>query len=172
MKLSLIHTVFASFAAIHCANLYSAEPIELKSRFNLDEVKWIQTNGNSSISGSAFLSLSESEKKGCAGFNVELLPVASYSNERILKIYGNNSQGQVLLKDNPPKFTPDDPQYHELVRKSQCDENNHFVFKDIPAGDYYVMFFIIWKNDKGQEDGGVLMHNVSLGDGENKIVKR
>ena len=170
--MKLISTLaITALAAMHCVNAYASELVELESRFNLDEVKWIQTQGNSSISGSAFLRLSDTEKKGCAGFNVELLPVAQYSNERILKIYGSNSQGQVLLKDNPPKFTPDHPQYHELVIKSQCDKNNNFTFKNLSAGKYYVMVFVIWKNAAEQEDGGVLMHQVSLVSDENKIIK-
>lgn len=167
-RLPIIATAFMALSAIH---LHAAELIQLKNQFNRDDVKWIQTNGNASISGTAFLQLNEKEQKGCAGFGVELLPVAKYSNERILKTYGNNSRGQVLLKDNPPKFTPDHPEYHELVRKSECDETNHFSFKDLPAGDYYVMVFIIWKNETGANDGGALMKRVSLKMGENRIIK-
>jgi hypothetical protein len=170
MKITGIKTLITALATIHCANLYAAEPIQLESRFDLEEVKWIQAQGNSSISGTAFLQLNKDEKKGCASFGVELLPVAKYANERILKIYGNNSKGQVLLKDNPPKFIPDHPQYHELVRKTVCDEKNSFTFNDLPAGDYYVIAFIIWKDGKGQEDGGVVMKKLSLGGGENKTI--
>lgn len=166
-----IITPITIFVALLSVQLYAAEAIELESRFDFEEVKWIQKQGDSSISGTAILHLSENEQKGCAGFNVELLPVAKYSSERILKTYGNNSQGQVLLKDNPPKFTPDHPQYHELVRKSQCDGENHFLFKNIPAGEYYVMVFVIWKNDAGQSEGGALMKRVSLGVDEDKSIE-
>ncbi|PUA30585.1 MAG: hypothetical protein B0W54_08915 [Cellvibrio sp. 79] len=149
----------------------AAGPVQVKTPFNADEIKWIQSAGNSSISGSAFLQLNEKEKKGCAGFGVELLPVAGYSNERILNIYGNNSQGQVLMKNNPPKFTPDPVEYHELVRKSKCDEKNQFSFKDLPVGEYYVIFFIIWKNEAGVDDGGAVMRRVSLKANENVVVE-
>jgi broad specificity polyphosphatase/5'/3'-nucleotidase SurE len=162
--------MIAGFLTIHSINLYSAEPVQLESRFDLDEVKWIQVQGNSSVNGTAFISLSESERKGCAGFNVELLPVAKYSNERILKIYGNNVSGKVLLKNNPPTFTPDHPQYHEMVRKSKCNNNSHFSFEDIPAGEYYVMVFVISEDEKGQSDGGVLMHRISVAAAEHKVV--
>lgn len=171
MKITRINAFITALATIHCANLFAVEPIQLESHFELEEVKWIQTQGNSSISGTAFLQLKKDEKKGCASFGVELLPVAKYANERIFKTYGNNSQGQVLLKDNPPKFTPDHPQYHELVKKSQCDDKNQFSFKNIPAGDYYVMVFVIWKNEAGQSDGGALMKRVVLGAGEDKAIE-
>jgi hypothetical protein len=170
MKITSIKALITIFATIHCANLYSADPVQLESRFDLEEVKWIQNKGNSSISGKAFLQLNKNEKKGCASFGVELLPVAKYSNERIFKTYGNNSQGQVLLKDNPPKFTPDHPKYHELVIKTVCDEKNAFTFNDLPAGDYYVIAFIIWKDEKGQDDGGAVMKKLSLGGGEDKTI--
>jgi hypothetical protein len=164
-------TVAATLIALITINAQAAEPIQVKSQFNADEIKWIQTAGSSSISGTAFLRLNDKEQKGCAGFGVELLPVAAYSNERILNIYGNNSQGQVLMKDNPPKFTPDPKEYHELVRKSQCDEKNQFSFKDLPVGEYYVIFFIIWKNETGADDGGALMKRVSLKAGKSEVVE-
>ena len=76
----------------------------------------------------------------------------------------------MLLKDNPPKFTPDHPQYHELVRKTVCDEKSFFTFDDLPAGDYYVIAFIIWKDEKEQSDGGAVMKKISLGGGESKTI--
>lgn len=170
MKITSIKALISVFATIHCANLYSAETVQLESRFDPEEVKWIQAQGNSSISGTAFLQLNRDEKKGCSSSGVELLPVAKYSNERIRKIYGSNSKGQVLVKDNPPKFTPDEPQYHELVRKTVCDEKNAFTFNNLPAGDYYVIAFIIWKDKKGQDDGGVVMKKLSLGNDETKTI--
>ena len=168
LKLAIMTAMLTGLFSIYSQ---AADPVQVKSQFNADEIKWIQSTGNSSISGSAFLQLNEKEQKGCAGFGVELLPVAGYSNERILKIYGNNSQGQVLMKDNPPKFTPDPVEYHELVRKSKCDEKNQFSFKDLPVGEYYVIFFIIWKNETGEDDGGALMRRVSLKANENVVVE-
>lgn len=167
LKLAIMTAMITGLFSV-CSQ--AADPVQVKSPFNANEIKWIQSTGNSSISGSAFLQLNEKEQKGCAGFGVELLPVAGYSNERILNIYGNNSQGQVLLKDNPPKFTPDPPEYHDLVRKSKCDEKNQFSFKGLPAGEYYVIFFIIWKDETGKDDGGAVMRRVSLKAGDNVVV--
>lgn len=144
---------------------FSQEPIQLKNTFNLDEVKWVKTVGNSSIHGKAFLKLKNNESKGCADFSVELLPIAKYSNERILKTYGNNDHGQILIEDNPPKFTPDAKEYHDMVIKTKCNANNEFSFNNISDGEYYVIGFIIWdKNENGTaaKTGGAVMNKVKV----------
>jgi hypothetical protein len=119
------------------SSAYAFEPVQLNNRFDLEEVKWIKEAGNASLKGKAFLKLENGEYKGCAGFNIELLPITQYSSERINKTYGNNQQGQILLKDNPPKFTPDAKEYHDMVIKTQCNDSNEFSFSQIKPGDYY-----------------------------------
>lgn len=143
----------------------SQEPIQLKTPFNLDEVKWVKKVGNSSIHGKASLKLKNNETKGCAGFGVELLPVAKYSSERILNIYGNNDQGKILIEGTIPKFTPDPKEYHDMVIKTKCNSNNEFTFNNISAGEYYVIGFIIWdinENDKAVKTGGAVMKKVKV----------
>jgi hypothetical protein len=118
--------------------------IQLDSTFNVDDVKWVREPGNGVVSGKAFLTLRDGTLKDCAGFNVELLPVATYSSERIFRTYGNIRGGQILLEDNPPKFTPDAPGYHEYLLKGACNAQGEFRFEKVPAGDYFVMVFVIW----------------------------
>jgi hypothetical protein len=149
---------------------FSLEPIQLENTFNIDDVKWVKTAGNSAIHGKAFLKLKNNETKGCAGFGVELLPVANYSNERILKIYGNNDHGQILIDDNIPTFTPDAKGYHDMVIKTKCNSNNEFTFNTISSGDYYVIGFIIWdksENGKTVKTGGAVMKKVKVAPHEN-----
>ncbi len=144
---------------------FSQEPTQLESTFNIDDVKWVKAAGNSSIQGKAFIKLKNKETKGCAGFGVELLPAATYANERILKTYGNNDHGQILMEDNPPKFTPDAKEYHDMVIKTKCNTNNEFTFNNISAGEYYVIGFIIWdKNENGKtvKAGGGVMKKVKV----------
>ncbi|GGY65727.1 hypothetical protein GCM10011613_07010 [Cellvibrio zantedeschiae] len=143
----------------------AAEPIQLKNPFSIDEVKWVKEVGNSSVKGKVFLKLPDGQYKGCAGFNIELLPVAKYSSERIFNVYGNNEQGQILLKDNPPKFTPDPKEYHELLIKGQCNEKDEFLFANVKSGDYYLMAFIIWDakvDAKPAKDGGAVMKRIHV----------
>lgn len=152
--------------------IHAAEPIKLKNTFNLEEVKWVKEVGNSSVKGKAYLKLPSGEYKGCGGFNIELLPVAKYSSERIYKNYGNNEKGQLLLKDNLPKFVPDAKEYHEMLIKGKCNENDEFSFGHVKSGDYYVIAFIIWDNDvngKVIKDGGAVMQRIYVAD--NTVVE-
>ena len=157
---------FALLSAIVLSPLgYSSEPIPLQSAFDAQDIAWVKQSGNARVAGEAYLKLESGEYKGCAGFNIELLPVADYSSERIFKTYGNNLKGQILLSQNPPRFRPDVAAYHDLVRKTTCDDNNKFAFSSIHAGDYYVMAFIIWDGH-----GGAVMQRVTLRDDDNAQV--
>jgi hypothetical protein len=149
-----------------CSAAWSAEPLKVNSPFNLEELKFVTVPGRASISGRAVLELADGSLKDCAGFNVELLPVTAYSSERIFKTYGNVQRGQILLEQNPPKFTPDVKEYHELLLKSSCDAEGVFHFEKVPAGDYFVMAFLIWEEKSGdsvRKTGGALMQRLRVG---------
>lgn len=144
------------------------ELVELASRFSIDEVKFVQESGTSTVSGTAFLKLADGTFKNCAGFKVELLPVAAYSSERIVKTYGNDRQGQILMEQNPPMFTPDAPEYHDLLIKGACDQRGEFSFSDVPAGDYFVIALIIWDaaaSPAARKTGGGVMKRIQVSPG-------
>jgi hypothetical protein len=148
-----------------CAALASAaEPVKLESTFSLDEVKFVTQPGDATVSGKAFLKLADGSYKDCAGLNIELLPVAAYSRERIGRTYGNTEQGQILLEQNPPKFTPDVPEYHDMLLKGTCDARGRFEFTRVPAGDYFVMAFIIWDipGATPRKTGGAAMKRIRV----------
>lgn len=143
------------------------QPLALESRFNADEVSWILEPGTATLRGSAYLKLADGSYRGCGDFHVELLPSAAYADERIYLTYGNNSEGQILMAENPPKFTPDAEQYHELNLSTECDDKHRFIFHDVPAGEYYLIAFIIWSEGEALAGGGV-MQKVSIAEGEIK----
>jgi hypothetical protein len=101
------------------------------------------------------------------------LPVTAYSSERISKTYGNVRRGQILLEQNPPKFMPDEKEYHELLIKGACDASGIARFEKVPAGDYFVMAFIIW-DEKARattrKTGGAVMHRLRVG-AENVTIR-
>ena len=143
----------------------AAATIQLDSTFSVDDVNWVREPGDAVVSGRAFLKLKDGTEKSCAGFAMELLPVATYSSERIFRTYGNNHAGQVLLDDHPPKFTPDAPAYHEYLLKSSCDARGEFTFQRVPAGDYFVMAFIIWDvagSNPPVKTGGAVMKRIHV----------
>ncbi|MDF3022320.1 MAG: hypothetical protein K0Q92_3623 [Steroidobacteraceae bacterium] len=153
-------------AGLVCAaTSVAAEPVKLDSVFNIDEVIFVKQPGNSVVTGTASIKLADGTVKNCAGFNVELLPVAAYAKERIVRTYGNDQQGQILLEQNPPKFTPDVPEYHDTLIKGACDERGAFRFSNVPAGDYFVMVFIIWEDTSGatpRKTGGAAMKRIHV----------
>lgn len=156
--------LLAGFAA--CAAVDSAEPLTVESAFNLEDLEFVREPGQASVTGRAVLALPGGVLKNCAGFNVEMLPVTAYSSERILKTYGNVQRGQILLEQNPPKFVPDVKEYHELLLKDSCDAQGVFHFEKVPAGDYFVMAFLIWEEKSGdsvRKTGGAVMHRLKVG---------
>jgi len=153
------------FGSICAAVAVAAEPVKVDSPFNIDEVKFVKQVGNSTVTGQAFLKLADGTYKDCAGFKVELLPVAAYSNERIKKTYGNNQQGQILMEQNPPQFTPDVPEYHEMLLEGACDQRGEFNFSNVPAGDYFVIALIIWDDTSSaspRKTGGGMMKRIQV----------
>ncbi len=151
--------------SICAAVAVAGEPLKLDSTFSIDEVKFVKQSGTSTVTGAAFLKLADGTFKDCAGFVVELLPVAAYSKERIVKTYGNDQQGQILMEQKPPKFTPDAPEYHDMLIKGECDRRGEFIFSQVPAGDYFVIALIIWAETSGstsRETGGGVMKRISV----------
>jgi hypothetical protein len=154
-----------SSAAWLVALAAAVSTIQLDSTFSVDEVSWVREPGDATVSGKAFLKLRDGTQRSCAGFAMELLPVATYSSERIIRTYGNNRAGQVLLEDNPPKFTPDAPGYHEYLLKSSCNAQGEFTFQNVPPGDYFVMAFIIWDvagANPPAKTGGAVMKRIHV----------
>lgn len=150
----------------------AVEPLKVESAFSVDEVMFVKRPGTSSVTGQAFLKLANGTYKDCAGFNIELLPVAAYSRERITKTYGNDQRGQILMEQNPPKFTPDVPEYHEMLIKGACDLRGEFHFSQVPAGDYFVIALLIWDDPASstpRKTGGGVMKRIHVS--ENSELK-
>jgi hypothetical protein len=143
----------------------AGEPVKLDSPFNIDDVKFVKQVGTSTVTGTAFLRLVDGTLKNCAGFTAELLPVAAYSKERIVRTYGNDQQGQILMEQDPPKFKPDVPEYHDMLIKGACDQRGEFTFSGVPAGDYFVVVFIIWDDASSttpRKTGGGVMKRIHV----------
>jgi hypothetical protein len=159
------HLCSIALGGIMAVTAAAGDPVKLDSTFNVDEVRFVKLQGDSTVTGKAFLKLADGTHKDCGGFNVELLPVAAYSTERIVKTYGNDEQGQILMEQDPPKFTPDAPAYHDMLIKGACDLRGDFTFSNVPAGDYFVMAFIIWDDTSSptpRKTGGGVMKRIRV----------
>jgi hypothetical protein len=101
------------------------------------------------------------------GTFITLLPVAAYTREMVDRELGD---GEYLA--------PSDPRLHKYVRLTRTDAEGNFVFKQIPAGEYFVAgqvkgnslddFSYLWaceciKVGKGQPVKIKLSHNPQHG---------
>jgi hypothetical protein len=155
----------SSLGLLLAAAAVAVEPIKLDNKFDVEAVRFVKQTGTSTVSGKASIKLTDGTFKSCAGFNIELLPVTAYSKERIVKTYGNDQQGQILMEQNPPKFTPDAPDYHDMLIKGACDLRGEFSFSNVPAGDYFVIALIIWDDASGptpRKTGGGVMKRIRV----------
>lgn len=150
-----------------CAQTYT-----IQSKFNPAEVAWVKKQGNSSLNGEAFLKTVGGEVRTCAGSEVNLIPLSTYSSERVKSIYGNNEKGFASQLGNISGFTNDDPRYYEYSLQEPCDSTGHFFFDKIPSGTYYVSVPVFWKADSNSFlfEGGHLMKKIKLEPKESKRI--
>ncbi len=139
--------------------------IEIKNKFNEEEVKWFKNKGTATINGIAKFKSKKGELRFGEEFRIELQPYTAYTEERLSHIYKNNNGDFVYIEDGVPKFRPDPKVYHD-TKKNMCNKLGEFKYKELPAGNYYVIAFMLWDNT-----GGGIMRKIELKDGENKIIK-
>lgn len=154
-------TVFSS-----CTNKSTKnESIKIESEFNENEVKWFINPGTSSIKGLAKFKSKNDDIRFGKDFWVELNPYSAYTKERLNDIYKDDNSAYVYIENGIPKFIPDPEGYHK-TRKVMCNEEGEFEFNNLPAGDYYVIAFMLW-----DKTGGGIMHHIKLSDNETKVIE-
>jgi len=80
-----------------------------------------------SSNGTVHLADDGNEEDRIAGTFITLLPVAAYTREMVDRELGD---GECLA--------PSDPRFQKYVRLTRTDAEGNFVFKQIPAGEYFV----------------------------------
>ncbi len=140
-------------------------PIQIINAFDDAEVTWFKSKGTGTITGVAKFKSKSGEVRYGKEFRIELMPSCTYTEERLQHIYKNKQSGAVFLEDGIPTFTPDPEGYHDTI-KMMCDEDGAFAYKDLPAGDYYIIAFMLW-----DETGGGLMQRVTLTEGATKHIE-
>lgn len=140
----------------------------MSNHFNAAEVAWAKAKGTNEVTGQGFLRQQGGNVVTCAGEEVDLVPVAPYSSERLGSLYGNTIKGYV----EPylaPKLPAAETGYVESWLKSQCDAQGKFKFSALANGDYFLVTQVIWYAGNSQQ-GGYLMQQVSLHGNEQKDV--
>ncbi len=150
--------------------------IVLHEIWDNESADWFNQVGFGTIKGRAVLTMKDGTQRNCAGLGIELLPVTKYAEERMSHIYAESTHGAILVADRkPPTFHPDEKSYHEFARKTTCSDEGLFRFEHLPAGEYYIIAFILW--DEVQIDmrkelqGGGLMKRVLLTEGASLEVE-
>lgn len=62
-----------------------------------------------------------------------------------------------------------DPRYKLLLRKSRCDAQGNFAFRDLPAGDWFVVTDDFWTAG-GNRQGSGLLRRVTVREGQAQQV--
>jgi len=167
--------VIASVMLVGCA----PKEIALSNLFDADAAQELLQKGNNTIRGSALIRQRGGGVVSCAGYEVVLIPVTAHASERMSAIYGSTNRGYRNFSPlTDIKFAPDPPAYHNFNKRSACDAQGNFVFKDVADGDFYVTLSITWEVPSqslysfasSSTQGGDLMQRVTVSGGETKEI--
>ena len=146
------HIVAIAFAFVFTACAPQQQIVNLSSKFDPAEAKFILTDGNATITGQAFLRQSGGGVVTCAGSTVYLIPRTKYASERMQHLYGG-TLGGVNYGSNS-KSVPDYFVFTELTRQTQCDAQGNFEFSSVPSGKFYVSTNVEWVVARARQGGG------------------
>lgn len=138
------------------------QPVQMQSTFNPELHKQFLQDGTGSIKGQGFLRQQGGGVVTCAGGPATMFPATQFFKEIVgLMAAGKSPQLQQSI--------PPNPENSKMLRESQCDAQGNFTFTGLPAGNWLVLTEVIWVIDH-QRQGGVLMREVVVGDGEVQVL--
>lgn len=165
---AIIVPLVLSFCLCGCS-LLPPKFVTLTSTFNPAQEAWFNARGSGSIYGQALLLIHAGDVRTCAGLLALLRPKSNYADERNLAVFGSTEHGFFSSSSRQVRFSSDDPAYEQFSKSATCDAQGNFVFRDLPAGQYYVVAPVVWQAD-GSNSGGLLMQAVSLSAGETRHI--
>lgn len=146
----------------------TTQTVTLTTPFNPEQAAFILETGSATITGTSTVKDSIGEVITCAGNNVYLVPVNEYSRERFTYLFGGSAKG--FSPDETIraiKFKPDSPEFRKYMRVSTCNYVGQFVFKNVPAGHYYIGTNIISEVDGYNAiDGGAYAKEITVQKGQ------
>jgi hypothetical protein len=132
--------------------------------FPAAEYAKLQKTGTAVVRGQAFLKTRGGDVKTAAGNEVLLNPVTSYSDEWYAAYFVKKQQ-----------LVDPDPRLFDYVRKQLADGDGRFVFREVPAGEYYLTATVSWEAPVGynghlRPQGGVISKRISVKEGESAEI--
>ena len=152
MKKISIGLAAIMFALAGCVG----QVIETTVPFDPNEVSYITKRGTATIEGQAFLRQRGGGIVTCAGFEVILIPAGQFATERMTQIYGSRDGGRINVFGGANQENVD-PRYLQMTRKTTCDAEGDFEFREVSNGAYYVFTTVTWQvgNSIVPEGGGL-----------------
>jgi hypothetical protein len=110
-------------------------------------------SGSATIKGTAFTVMRDNKHERVAGNNavVKLVPANAYTEEIVERRYYNRV-----------KLEQADPRYDKYVRRTHPDDDGHFIFTRLPAGEYYVSCHLRWSYDSTFTDADNNIQNTTV----------
>jgi hypothetical protein len=107
--------------------------------FDPRDFAWSTASGTGSISGTLAYRR-DGARFSCQGGDVLLTPETAWSRRRMIILYGSASAAaapvSIVRARTPSAGTGD---YARFVRRTTCDEANHFSFHGLPDGAWFVI---------------------------------
>ena len=166
MRSLLFLCLFGLLALAGCKTLGDRSgPVDpdatIKVPFDPAPVQHIASHGTAQVTGKVALTTSKGDVVA-EGADLRLVPVAEYSQAVMKHLFqGRNAHFERR------QIAKLDPRYSQYMRASRSDAEGRFVFKDVPAGEYF-----IYATGTNKKDGSFLglMETVKIGDGEHLRV--
>ena len=144
--------VYAGCAARQPLGQSAPQSVKMQTELNYSEHESYAKPGENRIRGQAFLKQPGGGVVTCAESRVLLLPATSYFREMIRHLGAGRE---------PERPQTTYPGLKNMIRKTQCDAEGHFLFEEIPDGAWFVLTQVNWVTDDGKH-GGVLIREVKL----------
>lgn len=134
---------FLPLTALLLISCAAQQPILVKRiPFPVEEYEALPKTGTGEVVGQAFLKTRGGDVKTCAGEEVTLNPVTSYSDQWYEVSYIGQKQIDVCHGYLPLY----------IITKT-ADADGRFHFKDVPPGEYYITTRVIWQIPGGYHNG-------------------
>lgn len=136
--------------------------------FQPQDFVWSSQPGDASINGTLAYR-NGPLRYSCQGGDVILTPETPWSRRRMIILYGSADAAAVpvsIVRARTPSAPTGD--YARFVRKTTCDEANHFSFEGLPEGAWFVI--TLAKRIDGRGEGMAITRRVETRRGPRSIT--
>ena len=160
---SLLVSIFAVAGLTGCV----ATAVKITAPFDAAQAQTLLAPGKNTITGSALIKRNDGVAVTCAGSEVYLTPATAYATQRITAIYGNSERGRAI---NRVSFDNNDPAYLTFTRKTTCNAQGFFTFRDVADGDFFVSTSVEWTVGYSPQGGKLMQRVRAIGGKTEEIV--